>query len=84
MIRAWRSRGRKVEPPLGGLVDVSVDRDGAVAGPVLLGHRSLAVENRGSDPDGRVVGIEPPELLGGGKVAGLVELLLEEGRDAEH
>jgi hypothetical protein len=69
---------------LSGLRDVPVDRNRAVGGLILLGELSLTVECRGTDLDGRTVGVEAPQLFGGGEIAGLVELLLELGLEVEH
>jgi hypothetical protein len=77
-------QGREGRSPLGGLVDVPVEGDGAVGCLVLLGESPLAVEGRGTDLDGRAVGVEASELLGGGQITGLVESLLEPGLEVEH
>jgi hypothetical protein len=69
---------------LGGLVDVAGDGGDAVGGLVVLLDRALGGELDRADGDGRAVGVELPESLGGGDDPGLVESLPECLLEVEH
>src|SRR3954469_168798 len=61
-----------------------LDRCDAVRGLVLLEELALAGQLGVADLDGRAVCVEPPEDLGGGEGARLVESLLEDLLGVEH
>ena len=69
---------------LGALVDVAGDGGDAVGGLVVLLDRALGGELDRADGDGRAVGVELLESLGGGDDPGLVEPLLEGLLEVEH
>ena len=66
------------------LVDVAGDGRHAVRGLVVLLDRPLGGELDRPDGDGRAVGIELLEALGGGEDPGFVEPLLEGLLEVEH
>jgi hypothetical protein len=69
---------------LGALIDVAGDGGHAVGGLVVLLDRALAGELDGADGDGRAIGVELLEALGGGDDPGVVEPLLEGLLEFEH
>jgi hypothetical protein len=66
------------------LVDVAGDGGDAVGGLVVLLDPALGGELDRPDGDGRAVGVELLESLGGGDDPGLVESLLESLLEVEH
>jgi hypothetical protein len=69
---------------LGALVDVACDGGDAIGGLVVLLDRALGGELDRSDGDGRAVGVDLPEALGGGDDPGVVEPVLEGVLEVEH
>src|SRR3954447_2581607 len=69
---------------LGALVDVAGDGGDPVGGLVVLLDLAFGGELDRADDDGRAVGVELPEALGGGDDSGVVEPVLKGLLEVEH